>query len=112
MKHLTLSLIILAFVFSSVFAHSPKSVDVTVSLSEKKISVSISHPVSNSNNHYVKKVEVTLNDKKIIEQTFFVQEGNSQEVMYHIPSLKISDILKVEAFCNRGGSQKKTIIVY
>jgi desulfoferrodoxin (superoxide reductase-like protein) len=70
------------------------------------------HPVSNPNSHYVKRVEVTLNNQKIIEQTFSLQEGNSQEVIYHIPSLKISDTVTVEAFCNIGGSQKKTIIIH
>src|SRR4030042_2005367 len=103
-----LSLIIMLFVFSPVFAHAPKSIDITVS--EKNISVSISHPVSNPQNHYVKRVEVTLNDQKIIEQTFSLQEGNSQELIYRIPSLKISDTVTVEAFCNMAGSQKRTII--
>jgi desulfoferrodoxin (superoxide reductase-like protein) len=109
-KHLVLSLIIMFLVFSPVLANAPKSVDITVA--GKNISVSISHPVSNPNNHYVKKVEVTLNDKKIIEQTFSLQEGNSQEVIYRIPSLKMSDTVTVEAFCNIAGSQKKTIIVH
>jgi len=100
------------FVVSSVFAHAPKSVDITVSVSEKNIAVSIVHSVSNPNSHYVKRVEVTLNDKKIIEQTFSLQEGNSQEAIYHIPSLKMSDTVTAEAFCNISGSQKKTIIVH
>lgn len=112
MKNLILSLIILFLVFSSVFAHAPKSVDITVNLSEKNIAVDISHPVSNPNSHYVKRVEVTLNEKKIIEQTFSLQEGNSQGVIYHIPSLKMSDTVTVEAFCSIAGSQKKTIIVH
>jgi len=109
-KYLILSLIIMLFVVSPVFAHSPKSVEITVS--EKNISVSISHGVSNPKNHYVKRVEVMLNGQKIIEQKFSLQEGNSQEVIYHIPSLKISDTVTVEAFCNIGGSQKKTIIIH
>ena len=110
MKRLMLCAVIMLFVFSSVFAHSPKSIDIIVA--GKNISVSISHPVSNPQKHYVKKVEVILNNQKIIEQTFSVQEGNSQEVIYHIPSLKISDTITVKAFCNAGGSQRKTIIVH
>ena len=110
MKHLILCLIVILFVFSSCFAHVPKSVDITAS--GKYISVSISHSVSNPKKHYVKRVEITLNDKKIIEQTFSLQEGNEIELTYYIPSLKISDTVRVEAFCNIGGSQRKTIIVH
>ncbi|MDD5454960.1 MAG: hypothetical protein PHW62_05645 [Candidatus Ratteibacteria bacterium] len=110
MKCLILSLFIMLFAFSPIFAHTPKTVDITVS--EKTIFISISHSVSNPNNHYIRKVEVFLNDKKIIEQTFSMQEGNSQELIYRIPSLKISDTVTVEAFCNMAGSQKRTIIVH
>ena len=110
MKRLIFSVVILFFVFSSVFAHAPETVDITVS--DKVIGVNIRHPVSNPKRHYVRKVEVILNGKKIIEQTFALQIGNRQELVYHIPSLKRSDVLTVEAFCNIGGSQKKTIIVH
>jgi desulfoferrodoxin (superoxide reductase-like protein) len=110
MKIFILSLVVLPLFVSSVFAHAPKRVDITVS--GKNISVSISHPVSNPQNHYVKRVEVFLNGKKIVEQTFSLQEGNYQELTYHIPSLRISDTVTVEAFCSIAGSQKKTIIVH
>lgn len=110
MKLYIFFIVIFAFGFSLVFAHQPQSIDITVS--GKDVSIYVSHPVSNAEKHYIRKIEVSVNGREIIEQTFSTQTDNSQEAVYHIPSLKKSDILEVKAYCSRFGELRKRIIVH
>jgi desulfoferrodoxin (superoxide reductase-like protein) len=105
-------LVVFMLLFSSnlAFSHSPSNIDIEVK--GKSVEVRVSHSVSDYTTHYVKKIEVRLNNKKIIEQNFSMQTNNNvQGAIYNIPSLKKEDTLAVYAYCSRYGDISKEIKV-
>ena len=70
------------------------------------------HDVGNPLNHYIKKVDVGLNGKEIIEHSLSRQDNNdSQTISYFIPDVKNGDLLSVEGHCSISGKLKKEIVV-
>lgn len=97
----------LLFVAMPLVAHSPKGVDLDYDTETGVLSVEITHSVNNPSKHYVNKVTVELNGKKIIEQTFRSQlDEEKQQVLYKIVDAKEGDKLSVTARCNISGKKK------
>jgi desulfoferrodoxin (superoxide reductase-like protein) len=72
----------------------------------------ITHNVNDPLNHYIRKVDIGLNGKEIIEQRISRQDNpESQTVHYLIPDVKNGDVLSVEGYCNISGKLKKEITV-
>lgn len=97
------------FLPTQAFSHPASKV--ILSVEGNILHVTVQHNVGNPQTHYINKIIVTLNEKKIITQLFFLQTDNTQKVSYIIPSLKSGDTITVEASCNRGGIRKGTITV-
>ena len=102
-------LIVSLFYSILVFAHPPTKIDISVN--ETVIGIIVTHPVPNPANHYINKIEVSLNEKKIIEQSFSLQTENTQKASYNIPELKKGDVVTVEADCNQYGELEQKITV-
>jgi len=102
-------LIMCLFLPTQAFSHPASKV--ILSVEGNILHVTVQHNVGNPQTHYINKIIVTLNEKKIIIQLFFLQTDNTQKVSYIIPSLKSGDTITVEASCNRGGIRKGTITV-
>ena len=101
----------LAFV-GSAFAHPPSDIIITYDASTKVLKAVIMHNVSNTQAHYIKTVDVGLNNNEILSQSINRQDNNeSQTVSYLIPDTKPGDTLSVEAFCSISGKLKKEIKV-
>jgi len=95
---------------SVAYAHPPADIKISFDASTKILKAIIFHNVSNPLNHYIKKVDIGLNDKEIIEQEISKQDDNiSQTVSYLIPDVKDGDVLSVEAYCSISGKLKKEI---
>ena len=112
MRNVILLMLLCIFVtsFSTAYAHPPSDIKITYDLSTKMLRAVIMHDVSNPQNHYIKKVDVGLNGKEIIEQTISWQDNNvSQTVAYLIPDAKAGDILSVEGHCSISGKLEKEI---
>ena len=109
MKKTGLLLVALFFVFSAMaYAHPPSDIKITFDPATKMLRAVIMHDVANPLNHYIKKVDVGLNGKEIIEQTISRQDNNdSQSVAYLIPDVKNGDLLSVEGHCSISGTNKK-----
>ena len=72
----------------------------------------ILHNTNNPDRHYVKKVDVALNGKEIIEHSISREDNNqSQTVAYLTPDVKDNDVLSVEGYCSLSGKLKKEITV-
>ena len=97
------------FLTTPVFSHPASKV--ILSVEGNILQVTVQHNVGNPQTHYIKEIIVTLNEKNIITQLFFLQTDNTQKVSYTIPSLKSGDTITVEANCNRGGNRKGIITV-
>ena len=106
MKKMFLLLIVLFFIITCLplYAHSPVRIDISYDAGTKMMTAVIHHPVSDTNAHYINKVIVKLNGKKIIEQRISRQDKNrTQTVKYRIPGSKPYDTISVDAYCSIGG---------
>ena len=107
-----LSFFIFLAVFSTAYAHPPSDIKITFDAKTKILQAVIMHNTSNPASHYIKKVDVGLNGKEIIEHTVSKQDNNeSQTVAYLIPDVKDGDVISVEAYCSISGKLQKEISV-
>jgi len=113
MKKVTLSLIlVMLFSVGLVHAHPPSDIKITFNPQTKILQAVIYHNTSNPINHYIKKVDVGLNGKEIIEHQISREDNNeTQTVSYLIPDAKQGDSLSVEGYCSISGKLKKEITV-
>ena len=114
MKRLMVFLTVFVFVsaISVACAHPPSDISITFDRNTKMVHAVIIHNTSNPTNHYIKKVDVSLNGKEIIEQQISRQDNNeNQTVSYLIPDVKDGDVLSVEGYCSISGKLKKEITV-
>ncbi len=114
MKSITALFILFVFLVftATAYAHPPYDIKITFDHKTNLLHAVIMHNVSNPLNHYIKKVDIGLNGKEIIEQTFSRQDNNdSQAVSYLIPDVKDGDVLSVEGYCSISGKLEKKITV-
>ena len=99
------------FVLGAVaYAHPPSDIKITFDPKTKILQAVIVHGVSNPAKHYIKKVDVALNGKEIIEQSISRQDNlNNQSVSYFIPDFKDGDLLSVEGYCSISGKLEKQL---
>jgi desulfoferrodoxin (superoxide reductase-like protein) len=94
------------------FAHPPKGLEMTYDYESNILSVEIAHSVNDAAKHFIKKVVVELNGKKIIEQTFKRQvDGETQQVMYKVIDGIEGDKITVTAYCNISGKKKADLTI-
>jgi len=102
---------ILVFFLKS-YAHPPTKIGMDFSNETKILKLEIQHPVLSPENHYIKKVEVYLNDNLIIVQDFDRQTTKeSQKAGYFIFETKKGDVIKVKAICNKHGDKTVSLVV-
>lgn len=108
-------LLVLGMLFAAnavAYAHPPSDIRITFDAKTKMLQAVIMHGVSNPQSHYIKKTDVAINGKEIIEHTISWQETNeSQSVSYFISDVKEGDVLSVEGYCSISGKLKKEITV-
>ncbi len=91
-------------------AHPPRDIEISYDPGTKMLTATIIHDTSNPLKHYIKKVDVGLNGKEIIQQEISRQDNNdSQQVAYFIPDAKPGDKLSVEGYCSISGKLEKQI---
>ncbi|MCS7150772.1 MAG: hypothetical protein NZ928_00075 [Endomicrobia bacterium] len=97
---------------SFVLAHPPSNIDLILNLDEKEVEVVVFHKVKDTQDHYIDKILLFLNGKKIIEQISSKQLNNENQIyLFKIPELKENDKINVSVKCNKFGELKKEIIV-
>lgn len=112
MKRMVTFLIFLVFLaaVSTAYGHPPSDIKITFDSNTKILQAIIIHNVSNPLNHYIKKADVGLNGKEIIEHVISRQDNNeNQTVIYLIPDVKDGDVISVEGHCSISGKLKKQI---
>ena len=94
------------------YAHPPSDIKITFDSNTKMLQAVIVHNTSNPLSHYIKKVDIALNGKEIIEHNISKQDNSeSQTVVYFVPDVKDGDVLSVEGYCSISGKLKKEITV-
>jgi desulfoferrodoxin (superoxide reductase-like protein) len=97
---------------ASVSAHAPKRLDAEFDTETHLLTVTAYHAVKDAAKHYVEKIEVELNGKRIVEQKFKSQPDlEKQVVLYMIADARVDDEIKVVAHCNISGKKSYTIEV-
>jgi hypothetical protein len=106
------TLVILIFSFGVAYAHPPSDITISFDPSARTLTAVIAHYVSNPKTHYIRKVDIALNGKEIIEHLISRQDNNAgQTVVYLIPDVNENDSLSVEAYCSISGKLQKEIKV-
>jgi hypothetical protein len=112
MKRL-IAFIFLCFVVSLqslAYAHPPSDISITYHPSTKILVAVIIHNVNDPVRHYIKKVDIGLNGKEIIQQEISRQDNNStQTITYMIPDALPGDTVSVEGYCSISGKLEKEI---
>ena len=110
-----IALLVFVIIFAAVslaYAHPPSDIKITFDAGTKMLHAVIMHDVSSPLSHYIKKVDVALNGKEVIEHTISRQDNNdTQAVTYLIPDVKDGDVVFVEAYCSISGKLIKEITV-
>lgn len=111
MRRLIFLLSIFSFlIFSNAYAHPPSDIIITFDSATKILKAVIIHNVANPENHFIKKVDISLNGQEVIEHQISKQDNFSdQAVSYLIPDAKANDAISVEAYCSISGKLKKEI---
>ncbi len=112
MKKTALFLCGLLALSTTAFAHPPSDIKIQFDPATKILTAVIQHRVSNPTSHYIYKVDIGRNGKKIQMLPFKKQETcTSQTVKFVIPEAKKGDTLSVEGYCKLGGRLEKEIPV-
>jgi len=114
MKKLTVFLFFIIFLaaVSKAYAHPPSDIRISFDWETRILKAVIIHNTNNPASHYIRKIDVGLNGKEIIEHEISREDNNeSQTVSYLIPDVKENDVLSVEGYCSISGKLKKEITV-
>lgn len=97
---------------SLAYAHPPSDIMINFDPATRILQAVVMHNTSNPKSHFIKKVDIALNGKEIIEHQVSREDNNiSQTVSYLIPDANAGDKLSVEAYCSISGKLKKEIEV-
>lgn len=103
---------VIFFCSTLVCAHPPKDIKITFAPKTKILTAVIYHDVLYPKFHYIKTVEVDINNKKAFESTFTQQDNPlTRTVNYKLSNIKSGDTVSVEAHCSLIGKLKKEIII-
>jgi hypothetical protein len=96
---------------TNIMAHSPSSMKISYNLEAKTINATISHSVSNPNNHYVNEIEVRINEQ--LYETFEYTSQPGSSFTYALDSIEadVGDIIEVKAICNQGGQITRQLTI-
>jgi desulfoferrodoxin (superoxide reductase-like protein) len=96
----------------SAFGHAPKSIEAGFDTEAHLLNVVVSHDTKDAAKHFVDKIEIKLNGKKIVEQQFASQQDKAaQEAVYRVIDAAVGDEIEIVAGCNISGKKKATITV-
>jgi len=93
---------------SLVFAHPPTDIIFNYNAKNKILSVGIVHSVKDSKKHFIKEIDIKVNNKDWINQEFSSQTNlDVQAASYAQVDLKKGDAIEVLAVCNQSGKFSK-----
>ena len=109
----TLTLLSLAVIVlpAPVLAHPPATMDLDYNPETQTLSIAITHQVSDPDNHYVEKIEVTESGFPLLTEDYTSQPSTSTFTYTYTVAAREGDVLDVTAYCNLFGSMKKQITV-
>ena len=104
-------LVVILVLCVNAFAHPPQDIILAYDPSSRTLAVEVLHSSYDPNRHHINRLEVSINGNVILEKTPNRQNNTKLEVNILIPHVDAGDTLAVKAFCSRGGTLTKSIIV-
>lgn len=114
MKRIFLSILVFFVVFYCIeaYAHPPADIKLEYNSQSRILSVVITHPVNNTESHFIKKIDVSVNGKEVITHILKRQDTNATQLaVYMIPDADAGDAISIEAYCSISGKLKKEVKV-
>ena len=115
MRYFLMAILSLGVVLNSpylIWAHPPESVELQYDKDQGILHVKIQHVVrSNSNRHYIKKLEIYKNQEPPTEQFNHSQKSPSEDQIDVPIKLQGGDTVRVIAFCVKGGTKEATLAI-
>jgi desulfoferrodoxin (superoxide reductase-like protein) len=94
------------------YAHPPSGIKALYENETKTLKVTVSHPVTNPETHYIDRIEVYLEGDKILEHKLSRQENDAaQYLSYTIPDAEKGDRIRVIIHCNSYGKRLEELKV-
>jgi DNA/RNA endonuclease YhcR with UshA esterase domain len=94
------------------FAHPPSEITLTYDLATAVLHVKMAHVTNDTNNHYIRKISVFRNDEKEPVNFHYSKQTSAQGMEVDLAfDIKPGDVLKIEAFCSKGGIGRATITI-
>ncbi len=90
-----------------VYAHRPTAINIEPDFKNNKLTVDIAHPVVNPRNHYIRKVEIFIDDKEPLTYRFFFQVGDRKKFTVSVDELDKVEKIIIKAYSNRGGMREE-----
>lgn len=92
-------------------ATPPSSIELIYDVQKGNLHVEIAHAAHDPREHHIRKVEVALNNEKVINQ-YFATQTTPASLILDIPlQAKAEDEIYVLAVCSEAGRLKETLIV-
>jgi len=104
--------LLLAVAVRCAYAHTPSEMKISFDPETKVLKLVIMHDTPDVVLHYIKRVNVELNGKEVINDVLARQENDKSETLsYTIPNAKPGDIITVYVRCSIIGRLKGKIKV-
>jgi len=94
---------------SLLYAHSPQKVVLSYDQNARSLTVDVAHSVADPASHFVDRIEISQNGKMIVQKEPPRQDAKGMSEVYPLTDVKSGDIVKVTAFCNKGGKESGQI---
>lgn len=94
------------------WAHPAKSVNLTYDKATKVMTVSVAHDVKDNVKHFIKTIQITVNQKDVLTHNLTLQDNMKGGMYsYKLNDVKPGDKITVTTTCNFVGKKSSSIIV-
>jgi desulfoferrodoxin (superoxide reductase-like protein) len=78
---------------------------------EKQLSVEITHPSNDINEHYIRKVTIK-NNSQIVKEHYSFRQAHPHKFTLKFPLIaEAGDVIEVKVYCSEGGSRTAKLII-
>jgi hypothetical protein len=117
-RHLYLSIVVVLTIFlltgfmqTPVSAHLPEDMKLNYDFGTQILTVNVSHYTPNLKTHYIEQIEVEKNGISVLNKTYDNQSLNDYVYETFSVSTVVDDNLTVTAFCSKGYSLTRWVVV-
>jgi hypothetical protein len=90
-----------------VSAHDPSGLDLAIDPANNLLTVKVDHPVSDGPTHYIRRIEVVVDNQTPVGVDIFFQKANIVEYSMNISDIAKAKTIKITAYSGQGGSLEK-----